>query len=211
MNYKAVIFDFDGTLFDSMSVWIGIGSRYLESKGLKPHDNLNDILSTMSIEQSCQYFKSTYNVSETVEEIKNEINNMVESFYFYECQPKDFVPQTLQRLHANGIKMIIATVSARYLIEAALKRMDLEKYFIDILSCSDIGAGKDNPKIFNMAVEIMQVNKKDTIVVEDSYHSIRTAKSAGFFTVGVYDDFMKDCQDKIKDLCDNYCVTLENL
>ena len=56
-NIQGAIFDVDGTLLDSMSVWEDIGERYLISLGIMAKDGLGDALHTMSLEQGAVYLK----------------------------------------------------------------------------------------------------------------------------------------------------------
>ena len=55
MNY--FIFDVDGTILDSMEVWNTLASRYVQSLGMIPQNNLDEIVSNMSLEQSATYLK----------------------------------------------------------------------------------------------------------------------------------------------------------
>ena len=54
---KGLIFDFDGTLFDSMFIWDTAGEVYLRSIGKEPEANLQKVLKAMSLLQSAQYIR----------------------------------------------------------------------------------------------------------------------------------------------------------
>ena len=56
MNYS--IFDVDGTILDSMEVWNTLASQYVQSLGMVPEKNLDEIVSDMSLEQSATYLKN---------------------------------------------------------------------------------------------------------------------------------------------------------
>ena len=60
MKYKGAIFDLDGTLLDSMPFWEHLGSEYLKVKGINPPKNIDQILKTMSLQQSAEYLKKEY-------------------------------------------------------------------------------------------------------------------------------------------------------
>lgn len=85
---KAAIFDFDGTLFQSNSVWLSAGEHFFESIGITPKANLQEEIRTMSLYQSACYIRKEYGLSQTVEEIMDGINRTVENCYFHEVQPK---------------------------------------------------------------------------------------------------------------------------
>lgn len=184
---KGAIFDFDGTLFDSMFIWDTAGEVYLRSIGIEPREDLQKVLKPMSLLQSATYIREKYVISLTVEEIMDGINSMVEDFYFNTVQPKDGVVSFLEQMKKQGVKMCIATATERYQVEAALKRGGMESFFSEIFTCTDVGHGKDEPLIFQKAMEHLGTTKADTVVFEDAYHAAKTAKADGFITVAVYD------------------------
>ena len=184
---KGAIFDFDGTLFDSMFIWDTAGEMYLRSIGIEPREDLQKVLKTMSLLQSATYIREKYRVSLTIEEIMDGINRTVEDFYFHTVQPKEGVVAFLEQMKAQGIKMCIATATDRYQVEAALKRCGMESFFYEIFTCTDVGHGKDEPIIFQKALEHLGTTKANTVVFEDAYHAAKTAKADGFITVAVFD------------------------
>ena len=65
MNYS--IFDVDGTILDSMEVWNTLASQYVQSLGMVPEKNLDEIVSDMSLEQSATYLKNHYKINKQEE------------------------------------------------------------------------------------------------------------------------------------------------
>ena len=200
---KGAIFDFDGTLFDSMFVWETAGEIYLSSLGINTKENLKNSLKSMSLVQSAIYIAEKYNLKLDTQEIMDGINKTVENFYFYTVQPKQGVIELLELLKSMNVKMCIATATDRYQVEAALKRCDMDKYFSEIFTCTEVGFGKDEPIIFQKAMEHLDTSKDDTVIFEDAYHAVKTAKSNGFLTVAVYDS-SEDRQSEIRLLVDCY-------
>lgn len=198
---RGAIFDFDGTLFDSMFIWDTAGEVYLRSVGKGPEEGLQKVLKPMSLYQSAGYIKGHYNIPLSVEEIMDSINRTVEDFYFYTVQPKEGVITLLERLKENGVKMCIATATDRYQVDAALRRCGMEGFFSDIFTCTDVGCGKDEPVIFQKALKHLQTSRMDTIVFEDACHALRTAKMDGFITVAVYDSHEEE-QEELHALAD---------
>ena len=184
---KGAIFDLDGTLFDSMFIWDTAGEIYLRSIGIEPREDLQKVLQPMSLLQSAQYIRECYQIPLTVEEIMDGVNRTVEGFYFHTVQPKEGVVAFLEQMKAQGIKMCIATATDRYQVEAALKRCGMESFFSEIFTCTDVGHGKDEPIIFQNAMEYLGTTKANTVVFEDAYHAAKTAKKDSFITVAVYD------------------------
>ena len=184
---QGVIFDFDGTLFDSMFIWDTAGESYLRSIGKKPEADLQKVLKPMSLLQSAQYIREKYDIPLSVEDIMDGVNRTVEGFYFHTVEPKPGVIDFLEELHRRNIKMCIATATDRYQVEAALQRCKMRHFFSEIFTCTEVGSGKDRPEIFRKAMEHLQTDRSNTAVVEDAYHAAFTARQDGFMVVGVYD------------------------
>jgi haloacid dehalogenase superfamily, subfamily IA, variant 3 with third motif having DD or ED len=89
------------------------------------------------------------------------------------------------------------------LIGVVLKKYDVEKYFDEMINCEMVGADKTEPKIFEEAMKLLGGSKDDTVIFEDAYYAIKTAKNADFKVVGVYDE-VEDEPDKVKEIVDLY-------
>lgn len=200
---QGAIFDFDGTLFDSMFIWSTVGSDYLKSIGCEPHEDLDTTIKSMSLYQSACYFQSEYGVTLSIREIINGVNQMIEHYYREVVQPKNGVKKFLQKLKDVGVKMCIATATDRHLIDAALVRSGMSHYFLDIITCSSVGHGKDKPKIYREALNVIGTEKKNTMVFEDAMYAAKTALDDGFRVVGIYDKYERH-QAEIKALSDVY-------
>ena len=187
MKLRCAIFDFDGTLFDSMYVWDIAGERYLRSLGKTPAPCMREDLKPMSLAQSARYLQREYGLPLSTEQIQAGIDQTVERFYAEEILPKPGVPAFLARLREAGITLCIATATDRPLIEAALRRCGLTRYFDAIFSCDALGHGKDEPFIFRAAMAHCGATRSTSIVFEDALHAAQTAKADGFPLAAVYD------------------------
>lgn len=203
MNIHCAIFDFDGTLFDSMFIWDRAGETYLRSLGVEPKPSMGEDVKALSLWQSARYFQREYGLHLSAEQIMSGINGIVENFYIHQVLPKPGVVEFLERLKARGIPMCIATASERYQIEAALRRCSMEHFFDAIFTCTDVGHGKDEPIIFRRAMEHFGADRGTTVVFEDALHAVRTAKADGFMVVAVFDS-SETMQAEIQELADCY-------
>ena len=203
MKIKCAIFDFDGTLFDSMFIWDSVGEIYLRSLGKEPRPSMREDVRALSLYQSACYFQREYDLSLSAEQIITGINQTIEHFYIHEVLPKPGVVDFLERMKKAEIQMCIATASDRYQIEAALSRCGMEHYFDAIFTCSEVGHGKDEPVIFQKAMEHFGADRSSTVVFEDAIHAVQTAKKDGFSVVAVFDSSEKR-QTAIRDLSDCY-------
>ena len=177
---KAAIFDVDGTLLDSMSVWEDIGERYLASQNITAEKNLRAALHTMSLEQGAAWMKEKYQLDKSISQIIEEVLKIVSDFYRFEAPLKPGVKKTLEWFKERNIQMTVATSGNRELTEAALARNGILDYFEQIYTCTETGAGKDEPLIYLKAAESMQAEPNETLVFEDALHAAETAKKAGF-------------------------------
>ncbi|WP_373897600.1 HAD family hydrolase [Haloimpatiens sp. FM7315] len=201
---KYAIFDMDGTLIDSMIIWKDLGKEYLRIKGIKAPENLNEILSAMSMTESSEYFRKTYGIGDSVEKIISDINKIIESKYKYEIELKNNVREYLSHLKAKGVTMCVTTATPLELANGVLKRLGILNYFSFVACCDEVGYGKNRPDIFYYALEKMKADIKDTVVYEDADYALETAKKAGFYTIGVYDESAAKSKEEIKNLCNEY-------
>ena len=132
------IFDFDGTLFDSMQIWQTIPGDYLISIGYKPKEDINQVFQNLCLEDSALYYQKEYGVTLSTEEIITGITSMVEHYYKDLIQPKENIEEFLKQLKAKGVKMCIATANDYSLIKASLVRCNLDSYFDKIITCSGL-------------------------------------------------------------------------
>ena len=200
---KGAIFDFDGTLVDSMFIWETFGEDYLRSLGKEPKENLREIFATFTLEQAAEYYRQHYGVTLSVEEIVSGINEMVLQSYRRKVKLKSGVAEFLEKLKNQDVKMCVATVTDRFVVEEVLEGLGVRKYFSEIFTCSEIGCNKEKPDIYNKALEHLKTEKSETVVFEDAYYALMTAKNDGFIVAGVFDKHEKN-QVQIKANADYY-------
>lgn len=211
MRIKGAIFDLDGTLLDSMCIWETAGIRYLESLGIKPRPDLRDTILPLSIVQAAMYFQKEYGVTYSVPEIMAGIDKSVEEFYFNSAEPKRGVISFLNLLKERGVKMCVATATNRRLVEAALSRNGMLDYFIKIVTCTEVGSGKDKPEIFSTALSVLGTRREETYIFEDAYYAIKTAKESKFPVVAVSDKSAEKHREEITRLADIYINSYDAL
>ena len=202
---KGAIFDLDGTLLDSMFIWDTIGEEYLRSLGKETHEDLKETFMTLTLEEAAEYYREHYGVTLSVKEIVDGVNAMVEQTYRTKVTLKPGISEYLAWLKENGVRMCVATVTDRYLVEETLERLGVRHYFSEIFTCAEVGFGKDKPVIYQKALEHLGTAKDETYVFEDMLFALNTAKTDGFPTVGVYDRHEAH-QDELRGLADYYVL-----
>lgn len=205
---RGVIFDLDGVLLDSLSIWEDLGVQYLRAKGIAPEENLGKKLFPMSMEQGAQYMKDHYALPESVETVTEGLKTLLEHFYFEEVSAKPGAEELLSRLRTQGIPMAAATSSPRPHVTAALERLGLLGYFREIFTTGELGTSKHRPDIYLLAAKALGTKPEETLVLEDSLYALQTAKAAGFRTVGVYDPLGEPDQETLEKEAGQYIRNL---
>lgn len=211
MKIKGAIFDADGTLLDSMPMWMQVETRWLQRKGIRSEPGLEQKLFAMTMEEGAAYIKEHYPVEMEIPEIIREVNEEVRGAYFYELPLKPGVRKLLDWMREQGIPATVATSSDRELICAALKRLGILDCFQEVFSCSQNGVGKDQPDIYLRAADRMGTAPEDTWVFEDALHGLVTAEKAGFHTVGIYDEVSADVQEQLKTHAEVYGTSMTEI
>lgn len=201
---KGLIFDVDGTILDSMSIWMNAGERYLNSLGIEIDYDLASIMFEQTMPETAQYLRERHGINKSDEEIIEGINAKVYAFYDTEAMPKEGVLDFIEEAYRKGIPMTVATSTDRPMIETAFRRLGLHKYFKKIYTTSEVGSGKDKPEIFYQAMKTMGSDEKTTYLLDDAFYSLNTAHNAGIGTIGVYDFSAESDTEKIKAIVDVY-------
>ena len=200
---KGAIFDFDGTLVDSMFIWDTFGEEYLRTLGKEPKENLTETFKTFTLEQAAEYYREHYGVTLSVEEIVDGVNEMVAEIYRTKVTLKDGVREFLEELRVQGAKMCVATITDRPIVEDVLCNLGIRDFFTEIFTCAELGYNKETPHIYRAALEVLGTSREETVVFEDALHALMTAKNDGFPVAAVYDKH-EEKQEKLKEIADIY-------
>ena len=186
-NIKGAIFDLDGTLVDSMGVWHRIDDEFLGRRGFPADESYKQAVKTMKYETAAHYTIERYGLSETPEEVMAEWDSMALHEYRYNIKCKPGAAEFLNELKKRGIKIALATVSHRALLEAVLKGNHIFGLFDVLTDVSQVSRGKEEPDLYWFAAKQMELEPEECIVFEDVLLGIDSAKRGGFYTCGVKD------------------------
>lgn len=189
MNKKYVIFDMDGTLLDSMGFWYQLPQLYLSSLGdYQIFPDQLDRLMKFSLADGSVFLSEEFSLARTSAQVESDLNAMIQHHYTDLLQPKAAVPAYLAGLAAQGVKMCVASATPQPLIEACFTRLGLMQYLEFCLSCVEENTDKSRPDLYLTAAERLGAKSPaEAAVFEDALFAVRTAKKAGFYTVGVQD------------------------
>ncbi len=203
---QGAVFDVDGTLLDSMAIWDEAAPRYLQTMGIEPDGRLSEILAPMTVDEGAKYIGEKYKIREELGQIARGVLDIVRDFYFFEAPLKRGAVEFLEALSRKGIPMAAATSGDYRLVKAAFQRLGIDGYFQAVLTCSEVGAGKTDPLIYQTAAGRLGSRAEVTCVFEDALYAVRTAGRAGFRTVGVYDEYSEKDREEIEKLSDIYLM-----
>lgn len=203
-NIKAVIFDLDGSLVDSMWMWYQIDVEYLAGFGLEVPKGLQHDIEGFSFSETAAYFKNRFQIPDSIDVIKQTWNQMAWDKYMNEVPLKPGADRFLEYCRNKQIKLGIATSNSRQLVENIARVHGFDHYFSSIMTGCDVGKGKPAPDIYLAVAKQLDVDPKQCLVFEDIIPGIQAGKAAGMRVCAVEDAYSLDQKDAKKALADYY-------
>jgi HAD superfamily hydrolase (TIGR01509 family) len=214
MEIKAAIFDMDGTLVDSLMVWDVLwsrfGSLFIKDEKFRPSEEDDKKVRTLKLNDAMDLIHKNYGFGKSGSELLKIANEIMIEFYSTDVKLKKGVKEFLENLKSNGVKMCIASATAMELIEVAMNHCGLKQYFDKVISCADVGKGKDEPDVFLAAANYLGEKIEEIWLFEDSLVAIETARKIGMKTVGIYDKYNFG-HERMKEISDLYIDDEETL
>ncbi len=200
----AVLFDLDGTLADSMWIWLDIDREFFASRHMPYPEDLNDAIEGMGFTETAVYFKERFHLSESVEELKALWNAMAEEAYRTKIPLKPGAEEFLFLLREKDIRCGIATSNTLPLVEEFLAARGVRDLFDAIATVCEVPSGKPSPDVYLLAAERLGVKPERCLVFEDVPMGILAGKNAGMRVCGVEDTYAAHLREKKRELADDY-------
>lgn len=210
-NFKAVIFDLDGTLIDSMEVWSKIDEEYLGFFGHEVPKNLQEEITHLTLTETANYFKDKFKIQDSTQEIISTWNTMALHHYSNNIELKDGVIPFLKSLKDKGLKIALATSNSVPLLEAVLKNTGIYHFFDAITTTEEVKKSKDNPDIYLLSADKLNVNPKECLVFEDIVQAVKGAKLSGATVYAIYDKSSEHQKEELEKLADKYIFSFNEL
>ena len=205
------LFDFDGTLVDSMPTYGAMMLKILDDAGVSYPADIVKTVTPLGYVLTARYFVEQLGLPLTEEQAVARMYELATDAYTHRVPAKQHVPEVLRALKARGDSLNVLTASPHPILDPCLKRLDLYDLFDNVWSCEDFGTGKSDPAIYRAAAERLGVSVKDVIFLDDNYNADKTAKDAGMQVYGVYDASSADYAEQIKAVCDRYICDFDEL
>lgn len=203
-DIRAVIFDLDGSLVDSMWMWRDIDIEYLGRFGIALPEDLQSKIEGMSFSETANYFKEHFPIPDSIEQMKEDWNRMAWDKYMKEVPLKEGIPEFLAECRKRGILLGIATSNSRELVENIAAVHGLHDHFHCIMTGCEVAHGKPSPDIYLAVAERLSVDPSHCLVFEDIIPGILAGKRAGMRVCAVEDDYSKASDKEKKALADYY-------
>ena len=203
MKNKFYLFDFDGTLVDSMPAFCAMVIKILDENGVYYPSNVVKIVTPLGGLKTAEYF-SSLGVKDSISDIMKKMVDYCKSDYENTIPLKYGVYETLVALKNRGDSLNVLTASPHSCLDVCLKRLGVYDLFDNVWSCDDFNTSKSNPDIYKQVAKVLNCNVNQVIFVDDNVNAVKTAKSAGMISYGIYDDSSSLFIDEMKEISDKY-------
>jgi len=200
---KAYLFDFDGTLVDSMPTYVSVMLRILDENKIPYDDDLIKTITPLGYVYTAKYYRQL-GLHLPEEEIVRLMHKYAVYEYTYHVQAKSNVISVLKTLKAQGADLNVLTASPHAALDPCLKRLGVYDLFTNVWSCEDFGTSKADPNIYRMAAEKIGLPVEEVLFLDDNYNADKTAKESGMPVCGVYDDSSREYENEIRSIADYY-------
>ena len=207
---KTYLFDFDGTLVDSMPTYAGVMLRILDEHGVPYPDDIIKTITPLGFVGTARHFISM-GLSKSESELIALMNDYMYEQYASNIPEKSNVSDVLRALKARGDSLNVLTASPHLTLDACLKRLGLWDLFDNVWSCNDFNTTKSDPEIYRMVADKLGVSVSDVIFLDDNINADITAKSAGMVVYGVFDPSSAELEAQMREQTDKYIHDFKEL
>lgn len=200
---KAYLFDFDGTLVDSMPAYASTMLRILDENNVKYPEDVIKIITPLGYAGAAEYFVEL-GMNKTKDEIISVITQYLTEEYHKNIPAKSNVVTVLRKLKERGADLNVLTASPHIMLDPCLKRLGIFDLFTNVWSCEDFNTTKADPNIYHLAAQRIGVPLEDVLFLDDNYNADKTAKSAGMPVCGIFDPSSEEYTEEIKAVTDHY-------
>ena len=208
---KTYLFDFDGTLVDSMPTFCSCMLRILDENQISYAKDVTKTITPLGLNGTAEYFIHTLGLPMDKEQLMLLMKEYMLDAYFHTILAKKNVPEVLKTLKAQGASLNVLTASPHITLDACLKRLGLWELFDNIWSCDDFNTTKADPQIYVRAAKRLNRSVGEVLFLDDNLNADLTAKAAGMQVCGVYDESSKDSVEQMKAATDFYIYDFQEL
>lgn len=209
--YKYYLFDFDGTLVNSMPTFCSCMLRILDENHISYPADITKIITPLGLSGTAEYFIQKLGLDMDKNQLMDLMIEYMKQEYFYTIPAKANVERVLKELKSRGASLNILTASPHMTLDACVKRLGMWDLFDNIWSCDDFETTKANPDIYRRVAQRLGTTVENVLFLDDNINADKTAKTAGMQVCGVYDDSSADCVEQMKAETDYYIYDFKEL
>lgn len=210
LDAQTYLFDFDGTLVDSMPTFVSLMLRILDEYEIDYEDDIVKIITPLGYYGTAEYYR-TLGISAPTDELVRQMNEYAYDEYARNIPAKATVSETLSELKKQGASLNVLTASPHKVLDPCLKRLGLWDLFDNVWSCDDFHTTKSDPRIYQLASERIGVPVDQIVFVDDNVNAVKTAKLAGMRSYGIYDASSEAFIEEMKRTSDKYITSFDEL
>lgn len=183
---KAVVFDFDGLILDTESLWFDAYSAvYAEEGGVLPVEEwAKAVGTTFGVFDPYVYLESQIGKPVDRESIEARMKANYDQ-YVQQLQLRPGVEDYLRDARQMGLRIGLSSSSSREWVEGYLKQYGLRDYFEAISTSNDVAVVKPDPALYLRTMQLLGVTGAESLAFEDSLNGLRAAVAAGMHAVVV--------------------------
>ena len=209
--YKCYLFDFDGTLVDSMPYYARAMLQILDEYGVSYPSDIVKTITPLGYSGTAEYYLKAFSLPSTREALIERMLSLAKENYEKHIPLKEGVREALLALREGGASLNILTASPHDVLDVCLKRLGIYDLFDNIWSCDDFATTKANPEIYLEVARRLGVSPREYLFIDDNYNAVKTAMEAGVVAYGIYDKSGEDFAEALREMADGYLMTLADL
>lgn len=187
---KSLIFDVDGTILDSMPMWLELENNLLSKYGYTMETigkDIKDKIESLSIKGMSKYIAETIAIDMTYDEVYEYFQRSIDYKYSNEIEVKFGTIEKIKALYRKGYQMAVASSSSSECIINAFKRLGIQECFTIYATADNIGLRKSTDEFWINVVDKLSKDVSEVILYDDALYALEQAKKLGIEVVGIKD------------------------